>query len=279
MISITFSGRLGNQLFQYAFIRSTAQRLGVKFYCPEWPGHQIFDLNDDSERTTVNPHLEKQYVEPARNFGFNENALALEDGMAVKGYFQSERCFDQERARKWFTFKGEIIQSVKEKYRAIDFSKSAGLSLRFGDLMEDPFAHFMPQLRYYEKAVSIVKHTENILVFSDEIEKAKNFLKGLRGNLIFMEGNSASEDLYLSSLCHDFICSSSTFSWWGAWLSRYPDKIVVIPKQAEQPSVSKRAGRRAHYICDGWISLHSPRYTAGKPPYILHQLLKRLCRL
>ena len=35
-------GQFGNQLFQYAFLyaflRTTAQRLGVKFYCHEWIG-------------------------------------------------------------------------------------------------------------------------------------------------------------------------------------------------------------------------------------------------
>jgi hypothetical protein len=39
-------GRLGNQLFQYAFLRSSARRLGVQFHCPKWDGGDIFDLDD-----------------------------------------------------------------------------------------------------------------------------------------------------------------------------------------------------------------------------------------
>ncbi len=40
------NGRFGNQLFQYAFIRSQAEKLGVKMYIPAWIGDQAFDLQD-----------------------------------------------------------------------------------------------------------------------------------------------------------------------------------------------------------------------------------------
>ena len=45
-------GRLGNQLFQYAFLRMTARRLGTQFFCPKWDGDDIFNLNDEGERAS-----------------------------------------------------------------------------------------------------------------------------------------------------------------------------------------------------------------------------------
>ena len=37
-------------------------------------------------------------------------------------------------------------------------------------------------------------------------------------------------DLYLLTKCKYFIVAPSTFSWWGAWLSKRKGKICVRPK-------------------------------------------------
>lgn len=227
-------GRFGNQLFQYAFLRTTAQRLGVKFYCPEWMGDEIFALEDKKERAAELINIDKNYLAPQYNSGFDKNAMNIKDGTNIAGFFQTERYFDVEKLKIWYAFRDEKVSRVKEKYRHIDFSKSVGIHLRLGDLKNNPMnriRYYIPPCRYYKRALSRVEHIENILVFSDEIEDAKKHLNDIKGNIIYMERNRDYEDLYLMSLCHDFICSGSSFSWWGARLNNYTDKTIVAPKE------------------------------------------------
>lgn len=99
-----------------------------------------------------------------------------------------------------------------------------------------------------------------MIVFSDEIENAKNILYPLKKKATFIEGNREYEDLYLMSQCHDFICSISTLSWWSAWLNTHEDKAIVAPVEWIRPGASiKNTGLQ----CEDWISLSIYRPIIG----------------
>lgn len=249
-------GRLGNQLFQYAFLRTTARRLGVIFFCPEWLGDSIFALDDDRERATGAIGIERSYLQPRHECGFDKGAMKIENDTEILGNFQSERYFHRDVVKKWYVFKEEAVTAVKEKYKNIDFSNSVGIHLRFGD-MKNNLKYVMPLRQYYTKALSLSQQSGTVLVFSDEIESAKEYLQGFVQNFLFIEGNKDYEDLYLMSLCHGFVCSVSTLSWWGAWLIDYPDKIIVTPKEWIRPGYPIQS----RGLCSkGWISLRNCRF-------------------
>ena len=74
------------------------------------------------------------------------------------------------------------------------------------------------------------------LVFSNDIEFAKTQLEG--DNLYFVEPkgidsysytSSEKDDLALLSLCDHHIITNSTYSWWGAYLSKSPNKKIICP--------------------------------------------------
>jgi hypothetical protein len=72
------------------------------------------------------------------------------------------------------------------------------------------------------------------------------------GNIIFNEKYWDCEALWLLSLCDHFIISNSTFSWWGAWLSRSDNKIVISPSTWFGPDVAEDS---KDIWCDSWIKI------------------------
>lgn len=263
MISFTKLGngvRLGNRMFQYAFLRSTAQRLGVKFYCPSWKGEELFNLNDEDEKVDQPEGITKEYQEISSNPGYNEDAKNIEDGTEIFGYFQTEKHYDHpDLVRQWFTFKEEKINSIKEKFKDFDFSNSVGMHLRFGDVVGQLKRPPMRRI-YYQKALSYIPNPNKILVFSDEPERAKNLLEGLAENFFFVTGNQNYEDLYLMTQCQHFICSYSTFCWWGAWLggdAQENNRVIVYPKEGQyRPGYGPKA---EGVSAKNWIELQSLR--------------------
>jgi hypothetical protein len=253
-------GRLGNQLFQYAFLRTTAQRLGVKFYCPGWIGDEIFLLNDSEIRAETPNEIYKSYMEPASYKGLNREALEIADGTDIAGQFETDRYWNGELVKNWYSFREIKICRVREKYAGINFGESTGVHLRFGDKLST-FAlrinYFIARPEYYVKALSCVRKSKNIIIFSDQIEIARRYLQALSGNFIFIDNNQPYEDLYLMTLCRDFIFSASTLGWWGGYLNRHSDSQIVAPYEGVFRPGS--ALKNNDYVCPNWIKIRALR--------------------
>ncbi len=249
-------GRFANQLFQYAYLRATAERLRVPFYCPSWLGDAVFDLKDKHLRASKPSGITKKYRHPRCDAGFHACALSVEEGTDIAGNFQSPKYFNRSDSLKWFTFKENAVFSVRQKYQHIDFCHSCGVHLRFGDMERNP-KYIIPPRRYYKDAFSRLKIRRPIVVFSDEIERAKATLQPLRNDAIYIEGNREYEDLYLMSQCRDLVCSISTLSWWGAWLNNHENKTIIAPVEWIRPGAPiKNTGLQ----CADWtlLSIYRP---------------------
>lgn len=261
MISFQALGRqqFGNQLFQYAFLRTTARRLGVRFYCPDWRGTGLLRLEDEEERELRAEGVDKTYVEPAGYFGLNASAQAITDGTDVYGFFQTEQYWhDADEVRRWFRFREDQTARVRDKYHSMG-GDDVGLHVRLTDktTVEGRVRYYTPGVRYYEEALQRLGPRARVLVFSDDVAGARRLLRGLRANLVYIEGNKDYEDLYLMTQCRDFICSVSTFSWWGAWLGQNSGRKVVCP--AEGPTRPGCEAQNRDYWPARWIQVRALR--------------------
>jgi hypothetical protein len=89
---------------------------------------------------------------------------------------------------------------------------------------------------YYQRAITEMEQrvpSAHYYLFSDRLDaaRARIPLPDKRVTLVHHNQGDAMAyaDLWLMSQCQHFIIANSTFSWWGAWLSQNPNKIVIAP--------------------------------------------------
>ena len=105
----------------------------------------------------------------------------------------------------------------------------------YGRLPNNQDLHQFVGKGYYERAISQFPHDAIFVVFSDHIEWCKEHFSSIPRIFIYIEAETYYHDLYLMSMCTHNIIANSSFSWWGAYLNRNPNKIVVAPNRWVNP--------------------------------------------
>ncbi|PIY93601.1 MAG: hypothetical protein COY69_00870 [Candidatus Magasanikbacteria bacterium CG_4_10_14_0_8_um_filter_32_14] len=187
-------------------------------------------------------YFKRRYIlEPITNyFKFDKNLsnINIIGDIYLEGYWQSEKYFlgIEEVIRHDLTVKDEPSDFNKVIIDQMSNTESVSIHIRHGDNANaSAKKHGVLSLDYYHKAIKeLSKKVYNpvFYVFSDDPEWAKNNLK-INYKTVYISHNSDQknyEDLRLMTNCRYHIIGNSTFSWWGAWLSPYKDKIVFAPK-------------------------------------------------
>jgi hypothetical protein len=250
---IYFQGRLGNQMFQYAFFHYLLQngeavRLDTtapfirkqgkielerafeavarnSYKLPYWKARPFY-LAGDVLKKVFKKNLQTDRVRPAKK------------AIWWKGYWQEYRYPDavKDALLRDFQFAPVADEKNKELLALIDAANAVSIHVRRGDYAK-------PRVRvaygdictpdYYREAVAYIRQqTENpqFFIFSDDPAWASVHLP-IPG-AVYVTGNTGLHgfrDLQLMSRCKHHIIANSTFSWWGAWLNQHAGKIVVCP--------------------------------------------------
>ena len=240
MIVIRILGGLGNQLFQYAYAKSLAAKgYDVKIDIAAFKNYTLhggYHLDQFKIDVKTASPAESWFAKYFFNFPKKEKRLLFQESFLkpfrnkyIKGYFQTEKYFKniEDEIRQDFTFKNEISLLCKHKMSEVD--RPIALHIRRGDFLINSANHNNLGLDYYEASLDRFDSNRNVIIFSDDSEwcKEQNLFEDDR--FLVSEGNDSYTDLCLMSLCTDFIIANSTFSWWGAWLSKSINKVVCSP--------------------------------------------------
>ncbi|MDO8927293.1 MAG: alpha-1,2-fucosyltransferase [Sideroxyarcus sp.] len=197
-------------------------------------------------------------IEP--HFHYWQGIESIPKECYLVGYWQSEKYFQNEAAaiHADFTFKLPLSGPNKELADKISLENAVSLHVRRGDYANNPITtatHGLCSIEYYQAAISHIAEkveSPHFYIFSDDVNWVKENLK-INFPCHYVGHNQGAEsynDMRLMSLCRHHIIANSSFSWWGAWLNRNPNKIVVAPKKWFANTNSTR-----DLFPQGWVTL------------------------
>lgn len=258
MIAVKIEGRLGNQLFQYAFIYSASKKLNTNFYIDKSVDYLLLDkyfaIENDFCRALDNyvfsikgfklifSHyfrkafyylLQKLLLLREEVFYNNETPASqlhkVANNRMYLGHFQSIEYFFECKADIKRLFSIKPVHQIR--FDAImktlpKAEKYVTVHVRRGDYINLKWAL---DNAYYHKAIKTIHDEDNYYIFiSDDAEFVKNEFNYLNNK--YVSENDEITDLQFLINAPICILSSSSFSWWGAWLNNNKNKKIYAPQ-------------------------------------------------
>lgn len=184
----------------------------------------------------------------------------------LEGYFQSENYFKEiEHVLRVDLVINEPEDSLNRAFvKFIENSNSVAVHIRFFDGIVNnqstgAVCHSNVSVDYYNRAFEYIKskvQKPHFFIFSDRLDLVNEAFNLSLADCTIVSHNVGDDlaiaDLWLMSNCNHFITANSTFSWWGAWLARNTNKIVITPKFR---STDESSWGFNGLIPDNWIEM------------------------
>ncbi len=290
------AGGLGNQMFIYAAARRLAHVSGAelaldtkngfsrdgygRFYQLDW-----FSLNARTARSSeclqpFNRMRRKLSTRLYKEKAFSDSPFIKQKGVIYapellrtrvtrntyfEGYWQGEGYFADiaDIIQDDFTFAKPMGRANENISRRIKENESVAVHVRF---FSEPGAERSDNstIGYYTKArAEIEKRIDNphYFIFSDRPQAALEMLKLPPDRLTLVDQNATDEmapcDMWLMTQCRHFIIANSTFSWWGAWLSKNDSKVVCAPAVGPSPFRKHDSWGFKELLPNSWLQIET----------------------
>ena len=264
-------GRLGNQLFQYAALRSVSLETGYEMKIPpiehtEFHNQtcQLTKFNIRCSYLTESDYrsLRYRFVEPDHT-KFWPQLFRVGDHTDLFGYFQNYQYFAKHEAviRNDFELEKRLSQYASDYVRslAVNNEQIVSVHIRRGDLTDgtnpvhgnyygSPTGSIEDSVfgKYFFKALQEFDNIRcRFLVFTggsragdknnqSDVEWCKRNLKDDR--FVFSEKHSDIQDFAIMKNCdHHITTHMTSFGYWAALLNDNSDKVVVAPQNYTIP--------------------------------------------
>lgn len=254
MIAVDIQGRLGNQLFEYAFAWYVAKRLHTfclfdnskQFIVPIFFQVNRFPLVVNRIPGVRTLYRKKVSVLRAKCFrDWNDcsilhNQDVLTDNTYYSGFFQSILYFEEFKdvIKQRFRIRDKYQRLFEKKYATLTRSKLCVLHVRrgdyqsFGDVLNLGGTDKTLPVSYYETCFRQIHYLSEyeVICVSDDVESCKQMFRAFPFVHFLPEKTDLITDFQLLLHADIVIISNSTFSWWAAYLNGKQGKMVFAPK-------------------------------------------------
>lgn len=215
MISVKLNGRLGNQMFQYAVLRSVSYKTNYVYSFPnDWLGNDMFkniEYGHDIRFFNYN----NTFIESIKNNGYNEKIFDITDNTLIDGYWQSEKYFKDYRENLKYLFYTDK-KDIDENICIIHF--------RGTDYVRE---NYLLSKEWYNDAMNEIRKLNKNIVFkiiTDDCRLASIYFPNIE-----ICSSNIKDDFGVIRDSKYKIISPSSFSWWCAWLGADESKFIISP--------------------------------------------------
>ncbi len=288
---VSVSGGFGNQLFCYALGRHLQLTYGCEvlydvssYHKPSSVAHNRLWLDRLGlpVKTTI---LSEQYLDLLRKTKFLPPAMqrllfaaaylkykpslrtpvpASVEKVFFTGCWQDLRSFEPSSA----TIRQELIAAIgTQESPSLAQGATVAVHVRRGDYLTHKSSAKIDYPVLLEQARPILCQRlggapVHFLVFSDDMPWCEQHLAG--PDISYSRCSTMLDDFRTMLGCSHFVIANSTFSWWAAFLSPAPTKIVLLPTRWH----AKWTAREAGLVAPSWIEVDDlvpAKFPAARP--------------